>query len=220
MIQLENISKIYKFDDVVTEALKDVSLIIENGEFVAIMGASGSGKSTLLNIIGCMDTATSGKYTLDNEVISELNSKELSKIRNKKVTFVFQNFALMEKYTAYENIELPLVNRKVPAGERHKRVLKIAQQLGIEGQLRKLPKQMSGGQQQRIALARALVSGADIILADEPTGALDHKTGIELMEILRNLNENGKTIILVTHDPAIAGYAKRIITISDGRIFE
>lgn len=220
MIQLENISKIYKFDDVVTEALKDVSLIIENGEFVAIMGASGSGKSTLLNIIGCMDTATSGKYTLDNEVISELNSKGLSKIRNKKVTFVFQNFALMEKYTAYENIELPLVNRKVPAGERHKRVLKIAQQLGIEGQLRKLPKQMSGGQQQRIALARALVSGADIILADEPTGALDHKTGIELMEILRNLNENGKTIILVTHDPAIAGYAKRIITISDGRIFE
>jgi putative ABC transport system ATP-binding protein len=218
MIQLENISKIYKFDDVVTEALKDVSLIIENGEFVAIMGASGSGKSTLLNIIGCMDTATSGKYTLDNEVISELNSKELSKIRNKKVTFVFQNFALMEKYTAYENIELPLVNRKVPAGERHKRVLKVAQQLGIEGQLRKLPKQMSGGQQQRIALARALVSGADIILADEPTGALDHKTGIELMEILRNLNENGKTIILVTHDPAIAGYAKRIITISDGGI--
>ena len=218
MIQLENISKIYKFDDVVTEALKDVSLIIENGEFVAIMGASGSCNSTLLNIIGCMDTATSGKYTLDNEVISELNSKELSKIRNKKVTFVFQNFALMEKYTAYENIELPLVNRKVPAGERHKRVLKVAQQLGIEGQLRKLPKQMSGGQQQRIALARALVSGADIILADEPTGALDHKTGIELMEILRNLNENGKTIILVTHDPAIAGYAKRIITISDGGI--
>lgn len=218
MIQLENISKIYKFDDVVTEALKDVSLTIENGEFVAIMGASGSGKSTLLNIIGCMDIATSGKYTLDNEVISELNSKGLSKIRNKKITFVFQNFALMEKYTAYENIELPLVNRKVPAGERRKRVLEIAKQLGIEGQLRKLPKQMSGGQQQRIALARALVSGADIILADEPTGALDHKTGIELMEILRNLNENGKTIILVTHDPAIAGYAKRIITISDGRI--
>lgn len=218
MIQLENISKIYKFDDVVTEALKDVSLTIENGEFVAIMGASGSGKSTLLNIIGCMDTATSGKYTLDNEVISELNSKGLSKIRNKKITFVFQNFALMEKYTAYENIELPLVNRKVPAGERRKRVLEIAKQLGIEGQLRKLPKQMSGGQQQRIALARALVSGADIILADEPTGALDHKTGIELMKILRNLNENGKTIILVTHDPAIAGYAKRIITISDGRI--
>lgn len=218
MIQLENISKIYKFDDVVTEALKDVSLTIENGEFVAIMGASGSGKSTLLNIVGCMDTATSGKYTFDNEVISELNSKGLSKIRNRKITFVFQNFALMEKYTAYENIELPLVNRKVPAEERRKRVFEIAQQLGIEGQLRKLPKQMSGGQQQRIALARALVSGADIILADEPTGALDHKTGIELMEILRNLNENGKTIILVTHDPAIAGYAKRIITISDGRI--
>lgn len=218
MIQLENISKIYKFDDVATEALKDVSLTIENGEFVAIMGASGSGKSTLLNIIGCMDTVTRGKYTIDTEIVSEFKSKDLSKIRNRKITFVFQNFALMEKYTAYENIELPLLNRKVPAGERHKKVLETARQLGIEEQLRKLPKQMSGGQQQRIALARALVSGADILLADEPTGALDHKTGLELMELLKNLNENRKTIILVTHDPAIASYAKRIITISDGRI--
>ncbi|QQY79455.1 putative ABC transport system ATP-binding protein [Keratinibaculum paraultunense] len=218
MIKLENISKIYKFDDVVIEALKDVSLTIEKGEFVAIMGASGSGKSTLLNIIGCMDTATSGTYTLDNDVISKLNSNGLSKIRNSKITFVFQNFALMEKYTAYENIELPLVNRKVSFAERRKRVSEIAKQLGIEAQLDKLPKQMSGGQQQRIALARALVSGADIILADEPTGALDQKTGIELMELLRNLNKDGKTIILVTHDPIVASYAKRIITILDGRI--
>lgn len=218
MIKLENISKIYKFDDVVIEALKDVSLTIEKGEFVAIMGASGSGKSTLLNIIGCMDTATSGTYTLDNDVISKLNSNGLSKIRNSKITFVFQNFALMEKYTAYENIELPLVNRKVSSAERRKKVLEIAKQLGIEAQLDKLPKQMSGGQQQRIALARALVSGADIILADEPTGALDQKTGIELMELLRNLNKDGKTVILVTHDPIVASYAKRIITILDGRI--
>lgn len=218
MIQLEQISKTYKFDDEATEALKNVSLTIESGEFVAVMGASGSGKSTLLNIIGCMDTATSGKYILDHETVSGLNSSQLSKIRSKKITFVFQNFALMEKYTAFENIELPLVNQNISANERRKKVIKVAKQLGIENQLHKLPKQMSGGQQQRIALARALVSGADIILADEPTGALDQKNGIALMELLRKLNEDGKTIILVTHDSTIARYAKRIVTISDGRI--
>lgn len=218
MIKLENISKIYEFDGAVTEALKEVFLTIETGEFVAIMGASGSGKSTLLNIIGCMDTATSGTYILDHDVISKLNSNGLSKIRNRKITFVFQNFALMEKYTAYENIELPLVNRKISSTERRKKVSEIAKQLGIEEQLCKLPKQMSGGQQQRVALARALVSGADIILADEPTGALDQKTGVELMELLKKNNKDGKTIVLVTHDPNIARYAERIITISDGRI--
>lgn len=218
MIHLEQISKTYKFADVTTEALKNVSLTIEGGEFVAIMGASGSGKSTLLNIIGCMDTATSGKYILDYETVSEFKSSQLSKIRSKKITFVFQNFALMEKYTAYENIELPLVNQNISANKRRKKVIAVAKQLGIESQLHKLPKQMSGGQQQRIALARALVSGADIILADEPTGALDQKNGLALMELLRKLNEDGKTIILVTHDSAIARYAKRIVTISDGRI--
>lgn len=220
MIVLENISKSYKFDDTITDALKDVTLTVDDGEFAAIMGASGSGKSTLLNIIGCMDTPTSGAYYLDDKKISELRSKNLSKIRNGKITFVFQNFALMEKYTAYENIELPLVNRRIPAKERRKKVSEAAKQLGIEGQLDKLPKQMSGGQQQRVALARALASGAGIILADEPTGALDKKTGIELMEILKKLNESGKTVIIVTHDLMIADYAKRIITISDGRIGE
>ena len=219
MIKLENISKIYRFDDIVTEALKDVSLTIEKGEFVAIMGASGSGKSTLLNIIGCMDKATSGTYIFDDEIISELNSKKLSKIRNQKITFVFQNFALMEKYTAYENIELPLINRNISLAERRKKISEISKKLGIQTQLNKLPKQMSGGQQQRIALARALVSGADVILADEPTGSLDKKNGIEFMEFLKELNKNGKTIILVTHDFNIASYAKRIITISDGRVF-
>lgn len=218
MIRLENISKKYKFSDTETNALIDVSLVIESGEFVAIMGASGSGKSTLLNIIGCMDTATSGKYHLSDMDVFELKSKELCKIRNEKITFVFQNFALLEKYTAYENIELPLVNRRISAKVRRKKVSEAAKQLGIETQLSKLPKQMSGGQQQRVALARALVSGADVILADEPTGALDHKTGIELMEILKKLNDKGKTIIIVTHDPAVAEYAERIITISDGRI--
>lgn len=218
MIQLEQISKIYKYDDEVTTALKDVSLTIEDGEFVAIMGTSGSGKSTLLNIIGCMDSATSGDYLLDHVLVSRLKPSQLCKIRRKKITFVFQNFALMEKYTAYENIELPLINQNVSGNERRKMIEKVSAKLGIAGQLHKLPKQMSGGQQQRIALARALVSGADIILADEPTGALDQKTGVALMEQLRKLNGIGKTIILVTHDSVIARYAKRIVTISDGRI--
>ncbi len=218
MIQLKNISKQYTLGDVITNALNNVSLTISDGEFVAIMGASGSGKSTLLNIIGCMDTPTGGEYFLDDRKVSELNSRELSNIRNTKITFVFQNFALMEKYTAYENIELPLVNRRAPANERRHIIEKAAARLGITEQLRKLPKQMSGGQQQRVAIARALASGADIILADEPTGALDKKTGIELMETLKELNSDGKTIIIVTHDPNVAGYANRVITISDGRI--
>ncbi|MBD5129329.1 MAG: ABC transporter ATP-binding protein [Ruminococcaceae bacterium] len=218
MIKLKNISKRYTIGDVVTNALNDVSLDVADGEFAAVMGASGSGKSTLLNIIGCMDAPTDGDYFLDGRNVLKLSSGELSAIRNGKITFVFQNFALMEKYTAYENIELPLINRRLPLSQRRSRVKEAAARLGIEAQLRKLPKQMSGGQQQRVALARALASGADVILADEPTGALDKKTGIELMEIFKELNNGGKTVIIVTHDPAVAEYADRIITISDGRI--
>lgn len=218
MIKLNNISKRYVSGNVVTNALCGVTLTINDGEFVAVMGASGSGKSTLLNIIGCMDTPTEGEYFLDEINVSQLKSKGLSDIRNGKITFVFQNFALMEKYTAYENIELPLINRRVPANQRRNKIKEVAGRLGIEAQLHKLPKQMSGGQQQRVAIARALASGAEIILADEPTGALDKKNGIELMEILKELNRCGKTIIIVTHDSAVAEYAERIITISDGRI--
>ena len=218
MIKLENISKEYKVDKQKIRVLNNINLEIKDNEFIAIMGASGSGKTTLLNIIGCMDKASYGTYYLDDRLVSSLNDNELSEIRTKKITFVFQNFALMDKYTAYENIELPLVAKKVKKKERKQKILEVAKQLGIENQLNKLPAQMSGGQQQRIAIARSLVSGANIILADEPTGALDNKNGIELMKILNELNELGKTIILVTHDIEIAKYAKRIIYIKDGRI--
>ena len=218
MIRLENISKEYKVDRQKIRVLDNINLEIKDNEFIAIMGASGSGKTTLLNIIGCMDKASYGTYYLDDRLVSSLNDNELSEIRTNKITFVFQNFALMDKYTAYENIELPLVSKKVKKKERKKKILEVAKQLGIENQLNKLPAQMSGGQQQRIAIARSLVSGANIILADEPTGALDNKNGIELMKILKELNELGKTIVLVTHDVEIAKNAKKIIYIKDGRI--
>lgn len=218
MIRLENISKEYKVDRQKIRVLDNINLEIKDNEFIAIMGASGSGKTTLLNIIGCMDKASYGTYYLDDRLVSSLNDNELSEIRTNKITFVFQNFALMDKYTAYENIELPLVSKKVKKKERKKKILEVAKQLGIENQLNKLPTQMSGGQQQRIAIARSLVSGANIILADEPTGALDNKNGIELMKILKELNELGKTIVLVTHDVEIAKNAKKIIYIKDRRI--
>ena len=220
MIKLENISKKYKFSDTETNALAEVSLEINSGEFVAIMGASGSGKSTLLNIIGCMDTATSGNYYLNGEDVFKLKPKELCRIRNEKITFVFQNFALLEKYTAYENIELPLVNRKVSAKERKKKVSEVARQLGIENQLHKLPKQMSGGQQQRVALARALVSGADIILADEPTGALDSENAVNILKILKDLSKQNKCVIIVSHDDRVKNYADKVLVIENRELKE
>lgn len=218
MIELVDISKIYRNGEQETVALKDVSLTIKDGEFVAIMGTSGSGKSSLLHILGCMDKPTKGTYILNNKDITHCNSRQLSKIRKSKITFVFQNFALMEKYTAYENIELPLLHSGKTIRERKKIILEAAQQLGIESELYKLPKEMSGGQQQRVALARALVSGADIILADEPTGALDHRTSMELMNKLKEYNLSGKTLIIVTHDNEVAEFADRIIQIKDGKL--
>ena len=218
MIRLENITKIYneKVDD--TKALDDVSLKIEDGEFVAVMGASGSGKSTLLKIIGCMDTPTAGKYFLDDTEVTAASRSQIHKLRKEKIGYVFQHFALMDYYTAYENIELPLLAANVKRKERKRIILKQMEHLGILSEKDKLPGKMSGGQQQRVAIARALVTNADIILADEPTGALDQKTGHEVLELLKDINKSGKTVIIVTHDEGIAKMTDRIITISDGRI--
>ncbi|KGG79901.1 hypothetical protein Y919_09205 [Caloranaerobacter azorensis H53214] len=220
MIVLKDICKYYGEGSEITKALDGVNLTIKKSEFLSIMGPSGSGKSTLLNIIGCMDRPTSGEYYLDGKDMTKLNDKDLSRIRNKQITFVFQNFALMEKYTVLENIELPLLSRNLNRRKRKELIFKAASQLGIESQLKKMPYQLSRGQQQRVALARALISGADIILADEPTGALDQKNGEELMNIFLKLNKLGKTIILVTHDLNVAKFSKRIIQIIDGRLMK
>ena len=218
MIRLENISKIYDAKIDTTKALDNVSLQINDGELVAIMGPSGSGKSTLLNIIGCMDTATEGKYYVDDVEVSLLKKSQRDSFRKKNIGFVFQHFALMDYYTAYENIELPLIANNVRKSERKKIVQQQLEHLGITSQRNKLPKKMSGGQQQRVAIARALVTNVDIILADEPTGALDQKTGQEVLALLKEINSTGKTVIIVTHDEKIAADCTRVIMIQDGRI--
>lgn len=218
MIKLENISKIYDIKVDNKKALDNVSLTIDNGEFVAIIGPSGSGKSTLLNILGCMDTATEGNYIVNDIKVSELNKSDMHDFRKKNIGFVFQHFALMDYYTAYENIELPLLANNIKRTQRKKLVNQQLIQLGIIGEKNKLPGKMSGGQQQRVAIARALVTNVNIILADEPTGALDQRTGEEVFEILKKINEQGKTIIIVTHDMKIAEKTNRIITIVDGKI--
>lgn len=220
MIKLEHITKIYneKVDN--TRALDDVSLTIQNGEFAAIMGPSGSGKSTLLNIIGCMDSATSGDYYMDEIKVNGLSSADLNVFRKKNIGFVFQHFALMDYYTAYENIELPLIAQNVKAAERKRKVLAAMEQLDIQELRGKRPGKMSGGQQQRVAIARALVTGCKILLADEPTGALDQATGQEVMNLLKKVNENGTTVIVVTHDENVAKRMNRVIRICDGKVVQ
>ena len=218
MIRLENVSKIYDASVDEREALENVFLEIQDGEFVSIMGPSGSGKSTLLNILGCMDTATEGKYYVDDVEVTGLKKSDIHKFRKKNIGFVFQHFALMDYYTAYENIELPLLANNVKRSKRKRIINRQLKYLGIEAERNKLPGKMSGGQQQRVAIARALVTNADIILADEPTGALDQKTGREVMRLLKEINAAGKTVIIVTHDANIAAMTDRVITISDGKI--
>ena len=218
MIRLDKITKIYDAKVENKKVLDEVSLTIDNGEFVAIMGPSGSGKSTLLNIIGCMDSVTDGSYYVDDIEVSRLNKSDIHRFRKKNIGFVFQQFALMDYYTAYENIELPLLANNIRRTDRKRIINEQLKKLNIVEEKDKLPKKMSGGQQQRVAIARALVTNADIILADEPTGALDQSTGQEVINILREINNQGKTVVLVTHDINIASNTNRIINICDGKI--
>lgn len=216
MIQLQNVSKIYKGSDYKTLALNDINLLIEEGEFLAIMGSSGSGKTTLLNIIGCMDSPTEGKYFLSGKDVAGCKECELTEIRKEHISFVFQNFALMPDYTVYENVEIPLLAKNIKRKERKKVVVEKLKMMGVGDLVNKLPSQISGGQQQRVAIARALVADNSVILADEPTGALDQKNSMELMDILEKINQSGKTIILITHDQKVADRAHRVIHIVDG----
>src|SRR5262249_49666659 len=219
VIRLERIHKIYHMGDIEVHALRSVSLEIGRGEFVAIMGPSGSGKSTMMNIIGCLDRPTKGQYFLEGVDVSTVDKAGLADIRNKNVGFVFQSFNLVPRTSALENVELPLVYAGVGSSERIRRAREALTEVGLADRERNMPNQLSGGQQQRVALARALVNNPSIILADEPTGALDTRTSVEVMEIFQRLNrERNLTIIVVTHEPDIANYAGRIIQFRDGRI--
>lgn len=219
VIEVHNLIKTYQTGDTSFNALNDVSLTVKKGEFVAIMGASGSGKSTFMNQIGCLDKPTSGKYFLDGIDVSTMSSDELAVIRNRKLGFVFQGFNLISRTTALDNVQLPMIYAGIKESERIERAGAALKIVGLEKRENHLPNQMSGGQQQRVAIARAIVNDAPIILADEPTGNLDTKTSIEVMEFFVNLNEkHGKTIVLVTHEPDIAEYCKRVVKFKDGNI--
>jgi len=218
MLKLHNLSKIYQSDEVETAALNNVNIEIEQGEFVAIMGPSGCGKSTLLNIIGMLDSPTDGHYQFMDENIAGYNEKQLSEIRKYNIGFIFQSFNLIEELTVEENIELALLYHKIPASQRKARVARVMDKVGIAHRAKHRPGQLSGGQQQRVAVARAVVGDQAVILADEPTGNLDSAHGQEVMEMLQALNEEGTTIIMVTHSPAHADYARRTINLFDGNV--
>jgi putative ABC transport system ATP-binding protein len=219
VIEIEDLVKDYRLGDMPVPVLKNISLRIARGDFVAIMGPSGSGKSTLMNILGCLDKPTSGTYKLDGISVGQLNRDELAEIRNKKIGFVFQQFNLLARTSASENVELPLMYTDTPAAERRVRAAKALLSVGLGGREAHQPSQLSGGQQQRVAIARALVNRPRIILADEPTGAVDSRTSIEILAIFQQLNrEEGITMIVVTHDPDVATYANRNIHFKDGKI--
>ena len=218
MIQIKKLSKIFQTEEVETKALSEVSITINQGDFVTIMGASGSGKSTLLNIVGLLDSASSGSYQLLNQEMVGLKEQQKSKFRKENIGFVFQNFNLIDELSVYDNIELPLIYNNVSASERRFKVEKIADRLGISHRLKHFPQQLSGGQQQRVAVARALINDPKIILADEPTGNLDSKNGNEVMELLTDLHAQGATILMVTHSDYDASFSQRTIMMKDGII--
>ena len=218
LIDLQNINKSYRNGDQELQVLKDINLEVQEGEFLAIMGPSGSGKSTLMNIIGMLDRPSSGTYHLDGTEVAQLGEKKAAKIRNKQIGFVFQQFFLLSKLNALKNVELPLIYAGVAQAKRKKLAEQYLEKVELETRMHHLPSELSGGQKQRVAIARALVNRPSIILADEPTGALDTKTGEQIMDLLTELNNEGKTIIMVTHEPEIAAYAKRQIVIRDGVI--
>ncbi|WP_035299364.1 ABC transporter ATP-binding protein [Brevibacillus thermoruber] len=218
VIQMEEVTKTYVIGDQEIQALRGVNLVIQEGDFAAIMGPSGSGKSTMMNLIGCLDKPTSGELYLDGYPVSQADDDELAIIRNQKIGFVFQQFHLLPRTSAVENVELPLLYAGVPAKERRERAVQALESVGLGNRLYNKPNELSGGQQQRVSIARALVNNPVILLADEPTGALDTKTSIEIMSIFQQLHEEGKTIVLVTHEPDIAEHAERIIRFRDGQI--
>ena len=218
LIELKNINKSYRNGDQELQVLKDISLEVEEGEFVAIMGPSGSGKSTLMNIIGCLDKASSGTYHIEGTDVSELSDNQLSDLRNQKIGFVFQNFNLMPKLTACQNVELPLTYMKIPKKERRERALEMLRSVGLEERSDFKPMELSGGQKQRVAIARALVTNPSFILGDEPTGALDTKTSVQIMDLFKQFNDEGKTIVIITHEPEVAQLCKQTVILRDGNI--
>jgi len=218
LIHLESVTKVYQAGDVAVHALAGVTVDIQRGEFVAIMGASGSGKSTLMNIIGCLDRPTSGTYFLEDHEVSQYSRNELADVRNHTLGFVFQHFNLLARTSALENVELPLLYGNVPTAERQSRAARALQRVGLGARIHHVPSQLSGGQQQRVAIARAIVNDPRVILADEPTGNLDSKTSVEVMALFQELGRAGITVVLVTHEPDVARYASRIITIRDGLV--
>ncbi len=220
LLDMKDIVKAYNMENVEQIVLDHVNLTIEKGEFISILGPSGSGKSTLMNIIGCLDTPTSGEYILSGNEINTLDEDELSVIRNKEIGFIFQQFQLLPRLNALQNVELPLIYAGVGERQRKERAMQMLERVGLSDKMKNRPNQLSGGQQQRVAIARAMVTEPSILLADEPTGALDQKTGHQIMELFTALHDEGKTIVMITHDKKIAAHASRIVRILDGRLYE